>query len=240
MNKPTLLILHGWGLNKEFYGELCYILGQKGYDARAIDFPGFGEQEMPIRSLSLSDYATFLHRYIKVEKIEKPILIGHSFGGRVAIKFNKQFPGDIKALILTGTPGYTPIPRKKLMIFIYMAKIGKYFFSLPFLNMIQGTVRLWYYYLVGAKDFYRAEGVMRDTFKNIIAEELDSCMDATRVPCLLVWGADDVVVPAWIARKMNHTIENSELVIVANVNHGLPFIEPKKFYAAIEPFLKTV
>ena len=239
-NKPTILILHGWGLNKEFYAEVSFILGQRGYDGRAIDFPGFGLADAPSGSLTLADYAQFLNEYIHAEHIEKPILIGHSFGGRVALKYNKMFPGETRALILTGTPGYTPIPRKKLMIFIYLAKAGKYIFTLPLLNMIAGPVRLWYYYLVGARDFYRAEGVMRDTFKDIIAEELDSCMKAVAVPCLLVWGENDMIVPVRIAKKMNQTISGSNLVIVPNVNHGIPFLEPKKFYDAIAPFLKTL
>ena len=195
---------------------------------------------LPFKPLTLTDYAQFLRDYITKEHITNPVFIGHSFGGRVALKYNELYPNGVSALVLTATPGYTPIPRKKLMLFIYLAKIGKYAFSLPIINLLKDNVRRWYYYLVGARDFYRAHGVMRETFKNIVAEELEESMRIVNIPTLLVWGAGDVMVPVWIGQRMNKTIQGSKLVIIPGSDHGLPFKEPKNFYKAIAPFLKTL
>ena len=132
------------------------------------DLPGFGASKMPEHPLTLSDYARFLDEYLKMNQIVQPILIGHSFGGRVSLKYNELYPKHTRALILSGTPGFTPIPKKKLLFFITLAKIGGFLFSIPPLSLVQDTVRRWYYYVVGAKEFFRAEGAMRETFKRIV------------------------------------------------------------------------
>jgi pimeloyl-ACP methyl ester carboxylesterase len=112
--KSTIVILHGWGLSKKKFDPLVEQLTNNGYDAKALDFPGFGESKSPVKPFTLSDYAEYLYSYLKKEDIKYPIFIGHSFGGRVALRFSTLYPKSVRALILTGTPGYTPVSRKKL------------------------------------------------------------------------------------------------------------------------------
>ena len=201
-SKPAIIILHGWGLSAKRFGPLADVLKKKGYRVFVPDFPGFGASKMPPRPFFLSDYVSFLAFYIQKNKLQDVVLIGHSFGGRVSLKYAMSPRPYLRALILTGTPGFTPVPGKKLFLFIFLAKIGKFFFSIWPLHLIREKIRLRYYYLVGAREFYRAEGVMRETFKLIVQEELLSAMGQVRAPCLLVWGALDQITPVWIAKKM--------------------------------------
>src|SRR3989344_4387117 len=150
---------------------------------------------MPERPLMLTDYALFLDEYLKKNHIVQPIFIGHSFGGRVSLKYNELYPNRVRVLILSGTPGFTPIPKKKLILFIFLAKIGKLLFSIPPLSLVQDAVRRWYYYVVGAKEFFRAEGTMRETFKQIVKEDLVAAMEAVDVRTILLWGEYDIIVP---------------------------------------------
>lgn len=238
--KHPIVILHGWGLSAKTFELLISELRSHGFPVWAPDFPGFDSLHIPTKPLTLANYADFLDSYLRKHHIEKPILIGHSFGGRVALKYQLKYPKNVGALVLTGTPGFTPVSRKKLALFITIAKIGGTLFSLPLLYRLKDRVRLWYYYIVGARDFYRAEGVMRETFKNIVKEPLVSCMENVRIPTLLVWGADDIIVPVSIAKRMKEVIANAQLIILPNSGHGVSYKNPKQFCDAIASWLESL
>ncbi len=235
--KHPIVVLHGWGLSATTFAPLIAELRSHGFPVWAPDMPGFGNTKIPERPLSLSDYVEFLSDYLQTEKITDPIIIAQSFGGRVALKYQAAYPKNIRALILTGTPGFTPVPRKKLLLFVTIAKIGKLFFLIPFVSLLRDRVRSWYYYRVGARDYYRAEGCMRETFKRIVREELVTSMKKVHVPTLLVWGANDVIVPTSIAKKMQETITRAKLIIIPNSGHGVSYKNPKEFVRTIYDFL---
>ncbi len=204
------------------------------------DLPGFGKSVVPSNPYYLSDYANFLKVFMKKHRITHPILIGHSFGGRVSLKYQMLFPHTLRALILTGTPGVTPVSRKKIAVSIALAKFGKLLFLIPPFSFFHESVRKWYYFAVGARDFYRANGVMRETFKHIVQEDLVASMRSVNVPCALVWGSDDRITPVWIAHRMKEEIANSHLIVISNADHGVSFKQPQRFVLAIENFLKTI
>jgi pimeloyl-ACP methyl ester carboxylesterase len=236
--KHPIVILHGWGLSAKTFFPLVSELRKNHFQVFAPDFPGFDAEHIPNRPLTLADYADYLQAYLQKHNIACPIIIGHSFGGRVALKYQEHH--EISGLILTGTPGVTPIPRKKLMLFIAVAKIGGLFMSIPILRSAKNKVRLWYYYTVGARDFYRAEGVMRETFKNVVKEPLVSCMKAIQVPTLLVWGQNDIIVPLRVAYKMKEIIPKADLKIIPGFGHDVPFVNAKKFVTTIYDFLRSL
>lgn len=237
MNRSPVIILHGWGLSGKTFLPLAESLKKQGYRVYAPDLPGFGETKMPVSPLTLTDYTQFLDEYIKNNHIEHPILIGHSFGGRVSLKYNELYPKSVRALILSGTPGFTPIPKKKLILFITLAKIGGFLFSIPPLTLVQDAVRRWYYYVVGAREFFRAEGTMRETFKRIVQEDLVPSIEAIDVPTLLLWGEYDIIVPVSIAERMHRLIVGSELVVIPEADHGVPFKQPEVFASYVKRFI---
>lgn len=240
MNTSVIVILHGWGLSGSSYLPLRQEFSKLGYRMYTPDLPGFGQTDIPKYPLSLRDYAQFLYEYLNDQRIDPPILIGHSFGGRVALKYNELYPNRVRALILSGTPGFTPIPKKKLALFIVLAKIGGFLFQLPPLSLFQDQVRRWYYYVVGAKEFFRAEGSMRQTFKNIVEEDLVTSMEQVNVPCLLLWAERDVIVPPSIAERMHRVIAGSALVIIPDADHGVPYKQPSEFTLYVKRFLDAV
>ncbi len=219
--KHPVVILHGWGLSADRYDGLISELRKQHLTTYALDFPA--DEKKP---LTLSDFVTFLHAFLEKHKIKKSVLIGHSFGGRVALKYQWEHPGEISALILTGTPGFSSIKKK---IFIPIAKFGKFF--LP-----SDRLRTWYYNLVGAREYNKAQGAMKETFKNIVSEDLVQYMKAVRMPTLLVWGREDRITPLWIAYKMQKTIQGATLKILEG-DHGVSYKDPKKFVGAIYDFL---
>ncbi len=238
--KHPLVILHGWGLSAERFAPLVAELQKHHLNVFAPDFPGFSGNNIPDRPYTLADYTKFLHDYLHGKKIIHPVFVAHSFGGRVALKFQEMYPNETHALVLTGTPGFTPIPRKKLLLFITIAKIGGLFMSIPILRSAKDKVRAWYYYMVGARDFYRAEGVMRETFKNVVKEPLGRCMAKVAVPTMLVWGANDILVPSRVAKEMQKVIHGAQLIFIPNAGHEVPFTNPTAFVQKILPWVSSV
>lgn len=240
MQKQDVIVLHGWGLSAQRFSPLTRDLQRRGFRVFVPDLPGFGAAKMPTHPLTLGDYAAFLDVYLRRHNLDHPILIGHSFGGRVALKFQNMYPNTARALILSGTPGFTPVPKQQLMLFIALAKVGKAFFLLPPFSFFADRVRRWYYYLVGAKEFYRAQGAMRETFKNVVGEKLVSAMQAVKAPCLLLWGKNDMIVPLAIAQQMQTVMAQAKLEVVMDADHGLPYKNPRVFANYCESFLRSL
>jgi pimeloyl-ACP methyl ester carboxylesterase len=240
VKKPDIVILHGWGLSQERFAPLSAELRKRGFHVVAPDMPGFGTSKPPDRPYQLIDYVMFVHEFLKKERVKSPVFIGHSFGGRVALLYQKTYPADVHALVLTGTPGFTPLPKRKLMLFIALAKIFNVVFSVPPLHLLKDYARRWYYYVVGARDFFRAEGHMRETFKIIVRTDLVPSMEAVSVPTLLLWGEFDIIVPVSIAQHMEHLIPTAKLIIIPEADHGLPFKQPEVFAKYTEQFINRV
>ena len=86
-----ILLLHGWGQNiammKPIGDNFC-----DRFRITIIDFPGFGESDEPKNPWTIENYSIMLEEFIKKTGIKKPIVIGHSFGGRVAIRYCSRNP----------------------------------------------------------------------------------------------------------------------------------------------------
>lgn len=238
MKNIPILILHGWNLSSEKFKPLEDEFLKHGYKVLCPDLPGFGKENIPDKPLVLSDYVSFVKTKLSLVGIEKVILIGHSFGGRISIKLTTENPQLLYALILTGTPGIIPVSKSKVIFFIFLAKVGKKVFSLPFFNLFQSKARQLLYRVAHASDFYNTNKKMRDTFKNIVKENLVPYLPQINVPTLLLWGAEDKIIPVRIAEEMNKIIKNSKLGVIDNARHGVPWTHPKEFADAVKKFLE--
>lgn len=237
MKQQDVIILHGWNLSGSRFEPLAQILRPKGYRVFTPDLPGFGDEPSPKEPWHVADYATFLTKYIESHTIQKPIVIAHSFGGRVALAFTQMYPEIPKKLVITGTPGYSLVPQKKMNFFLVLAKIGGVLFMLPGLYLLSDFARKVLYRLAGVNEFYRAEGSMRQTFKNVVTDDLTAAMRSVRIPCLLVWGELDTIVPVRVAEKMRDTIPKAQLIIIPDMNHDVPFKHSKAFASYLWNFL---
>ncbi len=239
MKKQDVIILHGWNLAGNRFSPLAKIFVDAGYRVFSPDFPGFGGEPAPSKPWHVVDYAEFLKSYIKKNRIHNPVLIGHSFGGRVALKYLHIYPNEARALILTGTPGFSPVPTKKLLFFMTLSKIGGVLFALPVLNIVADRARRFLYYIAGSREFLRAEGSMKQTFKYIVQDDLLPAMVSVSVPCLLLWGEFDVMVPLAIGTQMQQSIPNAVMKVIPESDHSVPFKQPDVFASYVTAFLKS-
>lgn len=171
---------------------------------------------------------------------QKIILIGHSFGGMIAVKYTIKYPGKIDKLILTGAAGIKHKLTAKQKIFFILAKIGKTIFSLPIINFLRNPIYKLFSKIARKrkKDYYSASPRMKEIMKNIIAEDLTSYLDKIKIPTLLVWGREDRTTPLSDGEIMNEKIVNSKLRIIDNANHSLPYQKAEEFVEIVEEFIK--
>lgn len=240
MKTIDVVILHGWNLSKDIFKPLHEELLRKGYNAHSLDFPGFGEEKAPEKSWHIVDYAEFLKSYFDSHHIRQAVLIGHSFGGRVALKFTQIYPECVTHLVLSGTPGFSPVLKPKMLFFFVLAKIGTFLFSLPPLSFFEDWARRLLYFASGSKEFFKATGTMRQTFKNVVTDDLLVPMQKVAAPCLLLWGEYDVIVPIQIMYRMAEVIPTAVVKVIPESDHGVPFKNPEMFVNYLEVFLDSV
>lgn len=228
-----IILLHGWGLTGSKYKDLLQLLIRNGFDAYGFDLPGFGSETLKNTS-NLDDYVEFVRNKIQEKKIVKPIIIGHSFGGRVALKYAWKYPAETAKIILTGVPVIRHISLKGKIGYLVAIIFGKLSPILP--EAAKNKIRKVLYFAIGERDYYKA-GPLKQVFKNIISEDLTRYVKEVRVPMYLVWGVLDRLTPVSDVEKIKKLNPESKSVIVENYGHKLPYENPQLFFNSIKNFL---
>jgi len=226
MGKGTpLLLLHGWGGSSESFLNLQKILAKR-YQVITLDLPGFGETDIPLKPWNVEDYENFVLEFVKKLGIARFYLGGHSFGGRIAIMLCVSHPQSLIGLILIAAAGigHKKSPQEATIGFI--ARVGKRIVSLPILSKAQRPVRALFYTLIRRKDYLLAEGVMKETMRKVISQDLRPYLSKIKIPTLIIWGNKDTLTPLADAYLMRQEIKGSILHIIKGASHYLP----KQYY----------
>ena len=189
--KEVLLILHGWGSNKEI---MMQAFGKRlpEYKHIYLDLPGFGRSNNEM-ILTTDDYAKIVKLFLETMGIEAKIAMGHSFGGKVSTLLNTPY------LVLLSSSGIL-VPK----VFAVRAKIALFKLFKPF-----GLSRL--HQLFISDDAKGMSQEMYETFKNVVNEEFEQNFLSTQSKTLLFWGKEDTATPLWSAEKIVTLITDSKL-----------------------------
>lgn len=226
----TILFLHGWRSDGLIWNDIAMRLGKEKYSVYALDLPGFGGSSVPKNPFTISDYANTVSGFMEKMKIRKVVLVGHSFGGRIAIKLAATKPELVSKLILIDSAGFV---NKKKQGYRFYAKLVKPFFKPKFMQ----EFRTWIYKKMGSED-YVSTPYLRETFLQIVKEDLSGDLVRMQVPTLLLWGNHDTETPIAFGRKMNTLIQGSRLIILPDAGHFIFLDKPEEFYMALTHFLK--
>jgi pimeloyl-ACP methyl ester carboxylesterase len=210
------LLLHGWGCSANTFKDLQTALAAK-YRVLAVDFPGFGRTGAAEAVWGCVEYAQWTQQFIQKLQLDAPVVLGHSFGGRIALALNSRI--RIPKLILTGVPGLATAnhPQKK--------NIAKF---LPaFLK--KGRLRELLISIAGSEDYKRASPHMREVLKKVLAEDLAPFAKKIKSPTLLIWGANDKDTPPAIGAAFHALIPSSTLEIMEGCGH-YAFLEDKAVF----------
>jgi pimeloyl-ACP methyl ester carboxylesterase len=234
-----LVILHGWGGSSDSWQKVIEILEKENIKLIAPDFPGFGKSKTPPQAWNLQNYVYWLKEFVENLKIDKFFLLGHSFGGRVAIKFSLNFPEKLKSLILVDSAGIKAKWGPKEALIYYLALLGNAILARSFLRRFQDKARNLFYRFFRDRDYGKAKEEMRETIKNVLAEDLLPIVSKITVKTFILWGAKDNIVPLKDGKIMKEKIKNSELIIFPNVRHS-PHLEiPEELSKKLIEILKS-
>ena len=215
----ALLCLHGWAASDESFTELRDALKDASVQIIAPDLPGAGESDDPPSAWSVDDYADCVEDIVSQLAIDNVILLGHSFGGRIAIKLASRKRAWIKHLILCGAAGIRHPRHWRRTIGIIMAEMGKMIFRIPGLRQFESFARKVLYKILRVHDYEKTSGVMRDTMIKVINEDLTPLLDQIDVKTDLFWGEKDSMTPLADAKLMNKKIVHSSLHQFPGVGH---------------------
>ena len=198
-----------------------------------LDFPGFGESEDPKDPWGVSEYVQFLEDFISQNQISKPILIGHSFGCRVAIRY-AAVHHDVYKMCLTGAAGIKPKHGLDYAIRTKAYKAGKWFLkatgNTEKLEELQKNA--------GSEDYRNARGVMRATFVKVVNDDVTPVLKDVKCSVLLVWGDLDTAAPLWMGKEMEATMPDAGLAIFEGDDHFAYWHQPERFNLVLDAFLK--
>ena len=203
-----IVLLHGWGQNI----EMMKFLGDRfceDYRITILDFPGYGESPEPSSAWFISDYCELVHDLIVKLKIDNPILIGHSFGGRVAIKYASLY--DVSKLVLFGAPCI-----RKNKELDAKTKFLKWAKTLPGMNGIGEYMKKY----IGSRDYKAASPIMRQVLVNTVNEDLSEDAKKIKCPTLLIWGTNDTEAPIEDARELEKLLSDGALIELSGTHYA--------------------
>lgn len=215
----NLILLHGWGQDVSTFWPIVDLL-RNNFTLWLIDLPGFGRSSLPVKSWFVKDYAKLVADFIQEQKVTRPIILGHSFGGRITIKLAASYPKLLDKIILVSSAGIkSKLTLKQLFVYL-IAKIIK--FMIPnFLNF-KFKLRHQLYISIGSEN--ERLGELKDIFLNISKEDLINDINKINTETLLICGENDDTVPIEDSKKIYHLIKNSGLEVLEGIGH-FPHLE---------------
>jgi len=234
---PAILILHGWGGSSDSWVEVQDILAKKGYRVVVPDFSGFGKSITPPEPWGIKEYVEIILKFAEKLAINKFFLLGHSFGGRIAIRFAHNFPEKVDKLILCDSAGIKPKPGLKTTIVFILVKIGNAILTPKYLVRFKDFIRSIIYSFLRKRDYVKANEMMRRVMKKVLNEDLSPDLLEIKNKTLIVWGEKDKMVPLKYAYVFKEKISNSRLKIIPKVGHSPHLEEPEKLSDIVFKFL---
>jgi pimeloyl-ACP methyl ester carboxylesterase len=230
---PPVLVLHGWGASIEAVYPIVTGLAPVA-TVHALDLPGFGASDPPPQPWGVEDYQAFVAAFMEELAIEAPTIVGHSNGGRIAIRMASTEPGRASRLVLVDAAGVRPKRTLRYYRRVGMAKVGKY--AARLLGAPGERLRA---RLVGraASADYLAAGEMRPTLVKLVNADLRPFMPSIGVPTLLVWGSEDSDTPVEAAREMERLIPDAGLVVLEGAGHYSYLDQPARFARIVSHFI---
>ncbi|MDF9866974.1 pimeloyl-ACP methyl ester carboxylesterase [Bacilli bacterium PM5-3] len=208
-----VIVMHGWQQNLEMMYSIVGALSDQ-YEVYNIDLPGHGQSDEPLTPYTIDDYTTFLEKFIVENNIVNPIIIGHSFGCRIAIRYASRNE-NLDKMILTGAAGI--MPKRTILYYfkIYTYKFFKLFKDVPFIkHYIQEMIDNG-----GSEDYKNSSPIMKEVLKNTVNFDLTPYLTEVNVPTLLIFGSNDDATPVWMGKIMNARISDSKLIIYEGCSH---------------------
>lgn len=217
--EPVVLFLHGWGMSKDCFDKLVPKL-KPNQKSICLDFFGFGNSTEPENYFDTYEYAYHIFIFLKKIKVNKIIIVGHSFGGRVAIILSSLFDINIEGIILTSSAGIN-LFNLKTYLKIKSYKIAK---KLSHIKLIKKNLKNF-----GSPNYKKSQDSLRCVFVRVVNQDLKFLLKYISMPCVLIWDKKDKETPYKMCKVLNRKIRNSHIVLFKSGGHFAFLFNQNKF-----------
>lgn len=233
-----VVLMHGWGCTRSTLASISNVVRGLGRPVISVDFPGFGASSEPPKVWGIEAYtAAFEELMRRLGVGDDAVLLGHSFGGRVAILYASR--NAVGKVVLVDAAGVKPRRSLQYYLKVYTFKAKKHLLRLllgrsnaeGYLNRLRAKA--------GSSDYASASSRMRAILSRVVNEDLCGVMPRIKAPTLLIWGEADTATPIADARKMERLIPGAGLVSFPGVGHYSFLERPAEFAAVLTSFLNS-
>ena len=256
---PALLLLHGLGCDHRTWLPVIAALARR-YTVIAPDLLGHGRSAKPRADYSVGGYANGMRDLLTVLGIDKVTVVGHSFGGGVAMQFAYQYPERTERMILVapGGLGRDVSPAIRAI-------------TLPGFHQAMGVVTkpgLRQLTKAGLRSL-AATGLARTRDYDEVAEILESFKDpraraairhvvsavvdwrgqlvtmadraylTAAMPMCVIWGTEDAVIPVRHAGVAAELAPGATVEVIANAGHFPHKDHPQRFVKVVNDFIRA-
>lgn len=233
----SVVLLHGWGASSQSLAGVVACLAPH-FQVMTVDLPGFGWSQGPPAAWGVADYADHVRQLLDAVRIPKAALLGHSFGGRIAIRLASSHPERVDRLILVASAGVRPTRGPRYYARVATFKALRRVLTLPGLAGPGSRLLSRWQAKVGSRD-YLAAGALRPTFVKVVNEDLTPALALIQAPTLLLWGDQDHEVRRPAVDVMAAQIPGAHLTVFAGAGH-FPFQDaPEHFCQSVREFLRA-
>lgn len=256
---PAVLLVHGIGDSSATWVDLIPGLARR-YTVIAPDLLGHGASDKPRADYSVAAYANGMRDLLGVLDIDRATLVGHSFGGGVAMQFAYQFPERTERLVLVSAGGVgrevnpvlraVSLPGADLLLAALTLPgmrqgTGLFAELVRMLNTDLGQDAPELLNLVDALPDATSRSAFIRTLRAVVdwrgqvVTMLDRCYLAQGMPTMLLWGSRDSVLPVEHAHGAHAAMPGSRLEIFEGAGHFPFHTDPARFLALVEDFIET-
>jgi len=226
-----VFIIHGWTYDLDKWDSLVGVLRSHGIEPVQLRVPGLTAPSKQV--WDIDGYIDWLGTQLAGST--KPVVIGHSNGGRIALSFIQKYPNKIDKLILIDSAGIVhqaTKARAKLSVLRGVAKVGKPLGKLP-------VVKKAFYRVIGAQDYLNAPPNMKKTMQNMLSADQQLKLSTIKLPTTIIWGRDDSITPLADGKELEDGIKGSRLHIIDGARHAPFYTHPEAVADIIIDALKV-
>jgi pimeloyl-ACP methyl ester carboxylesterase len=220
-----MIILHGLMGGLSNFDNVAQFFPEKGYKVIIPELPLF---ELPLLTTNVNSFAKYLKDFIAHKKLDKVILLGNSLGGHIGLLYTKQYPENVKALVITGSSG------------LYESAMGESYPKRGDRNYIKTkTENVFYDPAIATKELVdEVFETVNDRVKLIrtlaiaksaIRHNMGKDLPKMNTPTCIIWGENDSVTPPEVGAEFHEKLPDSDLFWIKKCGHAAMMEHPDTF-----------
>ena len=220
-----IIILHGLMGGLSNFDNVAQFFPEKGYKVIIPELPLF---ELPLLTTNVNSFAKYLKEFIAHKKLDKVILLGNSLGGHIGLLYTKQYPQNVKALVITGSSG------------LYESAMGESYPKRGDRNYIKTkTENVFYDPAIATPELVdEVFETVNDRVKLIrtlaiaksaIRHNMGKDLPQMNTPTCIIWGENDSVTPPEVGKEFHEKLPDSDLFWIKKCGHAAMMEHPDTF-----------